>query len=99
MGPKKVQAPPVVEAPVVEKEPEMGPIKVGSFLFPDNSKYEGEYRKIGNKTVRDGKGVYTNGPEQYSGQWNEDVMSGDGEYSFATGAIYKGNFKNNSFEG
>jgi hypothetical protein len=72
----------------------------GSFSFPDGSKYEGDYQQgADNIKLRHGKGVFTNGPERYSGEWSGDKMNGQGIYEFASGAVYKGSFKNGFFDG
>ena len=76
----------------------------GTFIFPDNSKYEGDYQtncSDGSKR-RHGNGVITwnYGPvERYNGQWSEDKMTGTGTYQFASGAEYKGSMKDNLFNG
>jgi hypothetical protein len=63
----------------------------GSFLFPDNSEYEGNYHVIDGKRIRHGFGKYVNGPESYEGMWENDMMVGMGEYKFCSGAVYKVN--------
>jgi hypothetical protein len=72
----------------------------GSFSFPDGSRYEGEYSHIGEASkMRHGKGSYVNGPERYSGEWSGDKMNGQGTYEFASGAVYKGHFRQGMFDG
>lgn len=90
-----------VEAKVEEVE-ETPPPKVqgsGSFLLPDNSSYEGEYLETDGKKVRHGQGKMSFGPEHYDGGWENDCMSGQGDYQFSSGARYKGSFLNGSFHG
>ncbi len=73
----------------------------GSFAFVDGSRYEGQYRvpEGGGAPVRHGKGTYTNGAEQYTGEWKDDKMRGQGRYVFASGAVYEGQFDDNKFHG
>lgn len=93
---------PLIEI-VVAIEPEFTDGK-GSFIFTDNSKYEGDYQlnvSDGSKK-RQGNGTLTwnDGPtESYTGQWNEDRMNGSGTYIFASGASYQGSLKDNAFDG
>jgi hypothetical protein len=95
------------EEPVIEViaviEPEFID-RNGIFMFPDNSKYEGDYQEnVSDGTkMRHGNGTITwnYGPvEKYDGQWFQDKMNGSGSYSFASGAQYDGIMKNNLFEG
>jgi hypothetical protein len=64
-------------------------IEVGCFTFSDGSSYDGEFenREVNGAKlqVRQGKGTYSNGPEKYIGNWESDVMSGEGTYTFASG--------------
>ena len=90
----------VIEPEVEEVEPE--PVieeGAGVFLYPDGSKYEGEWRSVDGLRFRQGQGKFSTGPESYEGTWNEDVMEGEGVYTFSSGATYSGSFVNNSFEG
>lgn len=87
----------VVEViPVVEPIIETGS---GEFILSDNSKYIGEWIIKDNIKYRHGKGLLINGPEEYNGEWNYDMMNGIGEYKFSSNAIYQGSFKNNLFNG
>lgn len=81
----------VVE-PVIEKGH-------GEFLLTDNSRYVGEWIVNNGIKYRNGTGVLHMGPEVYDGEWLNDAMHGVGEYKFSTGAKYKGDFKNNMFDG
>lgn len=81
----------VVE-PVIEKGH-------GEFLLTDNSRYVGEWIVNNGIKYRNGTGVLHMGPEVYDGEWLNDAMQGVGEYKFSTGAKYKGDFKNNMFDG
>jgi len=85
----------VVEAPKIIEE------KTGKsqFIFPDGSKYDGEWLSKDRVKLRHGFGAYENGPEKYEGYWNDDNMEGEGMYIFSSGSIYKGAFKNNLFNG
>lgn len=90
----------VVETPVVEPvEQEVETVQNGCFIYPDGSKYEGEWTLVDGNQVRNGKGTFTCGPDQYSGNWSNDAMDGEGEYFFSSGAIYRGNFTLNLFHG
>eukprot|EP00607_Mallomonas_marina_P005466 CAMPEP_0182426724 /NCGR_PEP_ID=MMETSP1167-20130531/13250_1 /TAXON_ID=2988 /ORGANISM="Mallomonas Sp, Strain CCMP3275" /LENGTH=155 /DNA_ID=CAMNT_0024608381 /DNA_START=214 /DNA_END=681 /DNA_ORIENTATION=+ len=79
------------------------PIEIPSghnvFLFPDGSQYEGDWTEIEGVRVREGRGIFTAGPEQYEGEWKNDQMCGKGKYKFSSGAIYEGEFQKNLFEG
>lgn len=84
-------------APVIEsKEPV---ILKGTFIFPDSSKYEGEYIAVENKKLRHGQGSYERHSERYEGMWKNDTMHGEGVYVFVSGSVYRGNFDTNCFDG
>ena len=91
------------KAPVTEEvEPEAEVMSIkgnGSFIFPDGSKYTGDYVDTGGTKVREGDGLYIFGAESYKGGWANDQMSGKGKYKFASGNIYDGKFANGMFEG
>lgn len=93
---------PVIEV-VTATEPEFIDGK-GTFIFSDNSKYEGDYQLNVTDGIkkRHGTGSITwnqDPTENYIGQWSEDRMNGSGTYSFASGAKYQGNMKDNIFDG
>lgn len=77
----------------VKKEAEVVPevviprIEVGRFTFSDGSIYDGEFenRENGTIKVRHGKGTFSNGPESYTGSWENDFMQGEGRYIFSSG--------------
>ena len=76
----------------------------GTFIFTNNSKYEGDYQQNTADGIkkRHGNGTITwnYGPvEQYVGHWSDDRMNGSGVYTFASGAEYTGEMKDNLFEG
>ena len=94
------------KAPVVEEVPVMEPdvvdelhVESGCFIFPDGSKYEGEWKMIDGVQMKDGNGTFTCGPDRYSGGWVHDRMDGEGEYIFSSGALYRGSFSQNQFHG
>ncbi|RYH19681.1 hypothetical protein EON65_25695 [archaeon] len=98
----KAKGPPgKTEAPKVEPEVEEIPIVKGSgsFLLPDNSTYEGEYLETDGRKIRQGQGKMSFGPELYEGGWENDSLSGEGEYRFSSGARYQGSFLYGSFHG
>ncbi len=87
-------------------EPEPEPVKIevpetgsGDFLLPDNSKYSGEWKVVNGLKQRCGTGTWISGPEKYVGQWDNDSMNGQGEYTFSSNSVYNGNFSNNLFHG
>nr|CCA23361.1 conserved hypothetical protein [Albugo laibachii Nc14] len=80
----------------VDKRPD---VCKGTFVFPDGSRYEGEYIDEDQRICRHGRGKYTAGPESYEGEWEKDEMHGSGTYTFATGARYEGQFDHNEFSG
>jgi hypothetical protein len=84
---------------VVEEAPPEPTYGQGQFVMPDRSTYIGEYMDMVGVKTRHGQGTYVNGSESYSGAWVNDQMSGEGEYTFGSGAVYRGTFKENLFEG
>mmetsp|Transcript_131134 Transcript_131134/g.227003 ORF Transcript_131134/g.227003 Transcript_131134/m.227003 type:complete len:147 (-) Transcript_131134:41-481(-) len=94
MGPKKGKA----DAEPVVEEPQTGS---GVYYFPDGSKYEGAWAKAGNPPImkRHGTGTYTEGTNIYTGQWVDDQMTGQGKFTFASGAVYEGEWLHNNFDG
>lgn len=82
----------------VHKEPEIV-TGTSEFSLSDGSTYNGDWKEVNGAKVRDGQGIYTLGPEKYVGQWAADKMSGVGEYTFASGSIFKGQFKDNMMNG
>ena len=81
------------------KAPQPEPCGTGKFVFADGSCYEGEWQSFGGVRQRHGRGRLQDGPESYDGEWSGDAMCGEGVYTFATGAKYSGNMKNNRFDG
>lgn len=75
----------------------------GTFTFPDGSSYTGEFAVMdgtdGPSKVRNGRGTYSSLSEKYTGQWVNDRMSGEGVYTFASGAVYSGGFQDGFFHG
>lgn len=57
----------------------IGP-KAGVFIFPNKSRYEGEYREESGTPVRNGMGKFTCAVTGvvYHGEWNGDKMNGKG---------------------
>mmetsp|Transcript_14778 Transcript_14778/g.19165 ORF Transcript_14778/g.19165 Transcript_14778/m.19165 type:complete len:111 (-) Transcript_14778:360-692(-) len=78
---------------------EKNDISSGSFVFVDGSTYDGEYNEVDDVRLRHGQGTFADGPDVYSGNWENDVMSGEGKYMFASGAWYNGEFVNGKMEG
>lgn len=66
-------------------------------MWPDQSYYEGSF-KNGKKH---GQGQYYTpvGGQTYAGQFVEDVMDGEGRFSFADGRVYVGKLKDGHFHG
>ena len=100
--------PPKKEAPAPAPAPEPSVVETseatimnGKFVFVDDSIYEGEYIEVNSKKMRNGKGIFTSSGafDKYNGNWKNDMMNGEGEYIFSSGAIYKGTFKDNLFDG
>eukprot|EP01112_Ceratiomyxa_fruticulosa_P023238 TRINITY_DN8800_c0_g1_i1.p1 TRINITY_DN8800_c0_g1~~TRINITY_DN8800_c0_g1_i1.p1 ORF type:complete len:198 (-),score=51.49 TRINITY_DN8800_c0_g1_i1:42-635(-) len=73
----------------------------GVFLFPNGSKYEGEWQKFEGIIKRHGKGVSTEleGTAVYDGEWKEDNMEGKGTFTYPSGAVYEGDWVNNKYQG
>ncbi|KAJ3274170.1 kti12, chromatin associated [Terramyces sp. JEL0728] len=76
-------------------------LKTGSFIFPDGSKYDGEYREVDGSIYRHGLGAYECVQTQttYTGQWELDKMSGKGKIEFVSGDSYDGMWKENQYNG
>ena len=75
---------------------------VGEFQFEDSSTYQGMYNDnlTENSKSREGKGEYKSKEGIYVGDWVNDAMEGDGQYtSCDTKETYSGSFKNNLYEG
>ena len=83
----------------------------GKYVYTDGGYYEGEFKKMKpNKAngiefphpdgKRNGLGirVWANG-SRYEGNWEDDKMSGDGNYTGVTGCRYIGTFWNGSKHG
>ena len=96
MAEEEVVDPAVGQEPVEVEDPLPG---VGKFQFPDGSWYEGDYITVNRKKKRHGMGMLQDGPESYEGAWVNDSMTGEGQYTFSSGATYTGSFKNGEFEG
>ena len=84
---------------VVEEAPPEPTFGTASFQMPDGSTYTGEYMDTAGHKCRHGQGTFTIGSEQYTGAWVNDMMTGEGEYTFGSGAVYRGTFNNNLFDG
>ena len=82
MGPKKDHK---KEEVVVVPEVVAPKIEYGSFIFPDNSTYDGEFETKDGHSTKHGKGRWRSGPESYNGDWAHDSMNGEGEYRFCSG--------------
>ncbi len=91
------------DEPVADTTPQIIEQKIetgrGEFVFSNGARYVGDWKSIDGVKVREGQGNYWNGPEEYSGRWASDAMSGEGRMVFSSGAIYEGHFENNMFEG
>mmetsp|Transcript_71375 Transcript_71375/g.140148 ORF Transcript_71375/g.140148 Transcript_71375/m.140148 type:complete len:159 (+) Transcript_71375:114-590(+) len=87
------------KAAVVEEAPPEPVFGTGEFAMPDGSRYSGEFMDNAGIKCRHGNGSYTIGQEIYTGAWENDMMNGEGEYRFGSGAVYQGTFRNNLFEG
>ena len=95
---KKKQPEPEPE-PEPEEEEQVVETGTGEFVFSNGAKYVGAWKIVGGVKLRDGEGVYSYGPEEYSGQWVDDCMQGQGRHTFSSGAVYEGEFHQNMFEG
>lgn len=63
----------------------------GVQVWPDNAKYEGEWRE--NKANGRGKFWHADG-DIYEGEWEDDKANGFGIYIHVNGAQYEGYWKN-----
>uniref|UniRef100_A0A7S1C5G3 MORN repeat-containing protein 5 n=1 Tax=Bicosoecida sp. CB-2014 TaxID=1486930 RepID=A0A7S1C5G3_9STRA len=82
---------------VAAPEPQKG---TGTFVYPDGSRYEGEWASdVDGVRRREGQGTFDDGVERYEGSWVADKMDGQGKFVFATGAVYEGGFADNVFSG
>jgi len=75
-------------------------ITVGSFLWPDGSKYSGEYKDSDGIPSRHGSGTYycSKTESSYIGVWEEDKLV-SGTLKFASGASYSGEWKEDKYHG
>lgn len=70
----------------------------GKFEYINGTSYEGEWKIIDGLKMKHGKGriVHGNsaadtiGNEVYEGDWDHDLMHGEGTYTFTNGAVYTG---------
>ncbi|KAJ3290789.1 kti12, chromatin associated [Rhizoclosmatium sp. JEL0117] len=83
------------------KETEAPPAKVGTYIFPDTSRYEGAYKdaEAGQPIMRHGEGKHICPDYVYNGNWEMDKMNGRGRLEFTSGAVYDGYWKDNKFMG
>merc|ERR1712196_180304 len=98
--------PPKKEEEPVEEEEDPGPPPVeegqGVYIFPDGSRYEGQWQKggeAGEAVRRHGQGTLVDGEQSYEGQWCNDAMHGQGVFSYASKAKYEGSWANNEYDG
>ena len=68
----------------------------GVQVWPDNAKYEGEWRE--NKANGRGKFWHADG-DIYEGEWEDDKANGYGIYIHVNGAQYEGYWKNDLQDG
>jgi hypothetical protein len=87
------------KAAVVEEVPAEPTNGNGEFSMPDKSTYNGDWSELAGVKTRNGRGIYTIGRDRYEGEWVNDAMEGAGEFTFGSGAVYRGFFKNNLFHG
>lgn len=65
-------------------------VHTGVFVFEkDGSRYEGDFVEIDGRRLRHGNGRWSLGPEECEGEWQEDLMHGEGKIRFASGAVYE----------
>ncbi|ORX55307.1 histone H3 K4-specific methyltransferase SET7/9 N-terminal domain-containing protein [Piromyces finnis] len=77
-------------------------IKTNTFIFPDGSTYEGDYKESENgKIVRSGHGKFVSLSNQstYEGEWVNDEINGKGKIEYANGNSYEGDWLNNKYNG
>ena len=71
----------------------------GVFVFSEKSRYSGQFVRKDGAVRRNGTGTFTDGFLEYTGEWRDDAMHGNGELKFASGASYAGSFHENAFDG
>ncbi|KAJ3187945.1 hypothetical protein HDU85_006338 [Gaertneriomyces sp. JEL0708] len=76
----------------------------GKFIYPDGSRYEGEYKEHDpniSAVARCGTGTFTCATSGcvYSGSWESDRMEGPGEIVYPSGARYEGQWQNGKYHG
>lgn len=80
-----------LEAPTVHR---------GVFEFDDGARYEGEFVEgEGGRRLRQGQGSLRHGPEEMTGEWDNDLLHGHAKVTFASGAVYEGGFDHGVFCG
>ena len=76
----------------------------GHFEYQNGTVYEGQWieLKVGEKMkhgegtlIHSGTTAYEKGNESYSGNWSHDKMDGYGIYTYTSGAVYSGEWKEN----
>ncbi|KAL5013666.1 hypothetical protein ScPMuIL_007936 [Solemya velum] len=85
-----------------KKKEDVAPtVAVGTYIFSNGDKYEGDYiHSDDNSIERSGTGTHTSADGTvYNGMWSGDKMNGEGTLRHPSGAVYEGNFVNNQFNG
>eukprot|EP00744_Colponema_vietnamica_P004259 GILI01006397.1.p1 GENE.GILI01006397.1~~GILI01006397.1.p1 ORF type:complete len:385 (+),score=92.60 GILI01006397.1:69-1223(+) len=84
----------------LELEAEMNAVRgSGHFEFENGATYVGQWKEVKGVKVREGKGKFVFGDEEYDGDWKKDCMEGFGVYKFVSGAVYEGEWKQNKRSG
>ncbi|CAI2374964.1 unnamed protein product [Moneuplotes crassus] len=106
--PKKAQEPQVEEQEEQEEVPQVPQEGTGKFEYIDGTSYEGEWHLFDGVKMKHGKGIIIHGTsnastkggsETYEGDWNKDLMHGEGTYLFTNGARYTGQWVNGKRHG
>jgi len=79
----------------------------GRFEYQNGTVYEGQWKEIDGKKVKDGEGTIIHAginsfdtiKEEYRGSWKDDQMEGYGVYKYISGAVYRGEWKANQHHG
>ena len=90
-----------------EQEQEKPQFGTGKFEYINETTYVGEWKLLGGKKVKHGKGKIRFpgapgqqfGAEEYDGDWEDDMMHGFGKYVFTSGAVYEGQWSAGKMDG
>jgi len=99
---KPVEAFQTIEEPEEDNTPQEGNSR---FEYKNGSVYEGNWKIVDKRKLKNGHGKMALPPteigegETYDGDWENNMMHGEGRYQFNSGAVYVGHWKDNKMCG